>query len=152
MKGTVLTMDPGLRTGLALYTIGNPASFESYILDPDDTIRFLLDQGRIIRRDADDGHIVVEKFTVSQRTARSGAAALNWPWELTGVARAAALVNGLNFDTTQGPDAAKRFATDDRLKERGLYTGGTEDHARDAARHLLLWLARRRLMPPLAAP
>ena len=40
MKGTVLAMDPGLRTGLALYTIGNPASFESYILDPDDTIRF----------------------------------------------------------------------------------------------------------------
>jgi hypothetical protein len=39
----------------------------------------------------------------------------------------------------QSPSDAKRLATDDVLRTAGLYVPG--DHARDAARHLLLHLA-----------
>lgn len=41
----------------------------------------------------------------------------------------------------QTPAQAKRFGTDDKLKKMGWYVAG-EDHARDAARHLLVCLVK----------
>lgn len=39
----------------------------------------------------------------------------------------------------QTPAAAKAFATDDKLRRLGWWVPG-QDHARDALRHLLVWL------------
>ncbi len=45
----------------------------------------------------------------------------------------------------QTPADAKRFSSDARLKAAGFWRPG-EGHANDASRHLLLWLAKNRLI------
>lgn len=79
--------------------------------------------------------IVVEKFTITARTAQLSPQPR--AIEVTGVMKFIARRTGATFDNHQTPSAAKKFIPDSQLKKLGLWKPG-QDHARDALRHLLL--------------
>ena len=75
-------------------------------------------------------HLVVESFLRAVSPNRDLT-----PVKVIGVIEEWARQNEIPI-TFQTPSQAKHFFTDERLKERGVYYKG-EQHARDAARHLL---------------
>lgn len=88
--------------------------------------------------------IVYEKFTITQATLRKAREA--HAIEVIGVLKYAAFQHGCRL-IEQTPGDAKKFATDARLKHLGLWVPG-KDHARDAARHWLLFNVREGRINP----
>jgi hypothetical protein len=86
--------------------------------------------------------VVYESYIITAATAQKSQQP--WSLELIGAARWICHDTGQPFEL-QKPADAKRFVTDARLKHLGLWVPG-EDHARDALRHLVLALAKRRLI------
>jgi len=84
--------------------------------------------------------LVVEQFTISVGTAKKTRAGSNTAIEIIGALRWIAHARGIPF-VVQTPADAMSFMTDAKLKRLGWYTPGA-DHARDAARHLALYLLR----------
>lgn len=84
--------------------------------------------------------IVCESYTVTPRTIKLTReySAL----EIIGTLRYIAGMHGKRFKL-QPPASAKNFMTNDRLRSLGWWRPG-EDHARDALRHLGLFLAEER--------
>ena len=144
----VIAVDPGEKTGIAIWECSAQV-LSAQVLSVSDTVEFFLGQ---LAKGTEDVWVVVEKFTITAQTGKMSTLGLNWPLELTGVARAVAQHNDWAFDNSQGPAAAKRFSPDERLKAAGWWDKlraaetGPEDHARDAARHLLLALCESKLM------
>lgn len=138
---SVFTLDPGLRSGWAMWESGK---FHAGISDPMD----MCDQIEMWTNhhaEKPGTLMVVEAFVVNAMTHKKDPKSLNWPWELTGVARYMAHRANIHF-ITQKPSAAMRFAPDEKLKRHGFYTPGKEDHARDASRHLTLVLSQLQII------
>lgn len=140
MPVRVLAVDPGLRSGLAYWHEGE---FHAEIEDPMDTLD-------LVWRAFAQGvsYVVVEAYTITAATAQKSQQ--HWSLELIGAIRWMAHQFERGF-VLQKPADAKNFMPDQRLKEIGFYTPGKEDHARDAARHLGLYLAKagQLKVPPL---
>lgn len=134
----VLAVDPGLRSGWAMWAGGG--LFTCGIEDPDQTMDLMAEWTAAWGR---RGLLVMEKFTITAQTGRFSPQPE--PMELIGVGKYLARVNGCVF-TLQTPADAKRFVPDVRLKAVDMYREGREDHARDAARHLVLRLAKEQLI------
>lgn len=144
----ILAVDPGLRTGLAIWEEGQ--RFQAVITDPEATCDVI---EQWANRHADSPALIVsESFDFRDNTAKLDTGAMHWPLELCGVARYLAYRNEIDFDT-QSPGQMKSFVYSDKanpnekLKRFGLYTPGPEAHARDAAGHLLLAMLTRGLKP-----
>lgn len=86
-------------------------------------------------------YVVAERFVISGGTVTVARGDTNWSIELIGILRYLCRKYGHEFDL-QGAGDAKRLGTDKLLRRLGWWTPGS-DHARDAARHLVLALARR---------
>ena len=125
----ILAIDPGLKTGVALFDLfsGSMTAFEV-----GDTLGGVLEEMIGRWRPA----VVAEKFTITSATVRNSAAP--WSLEWIGVARYLARKFECSF-TLQLPANAKRFGTDARLKRLGWWIPGM-GHAADAQRHTLLFL------------
>jgi hypothetical protein len=136
----ILTMDPGLTTGVALYD-REQDRFHSDQLDFNGTCAFLMQQGS---HKGEDLVIVSESFIITQQTPKNTQAP--WSLELIGVARMVSRTWCGRDLHKQDPASAKRFASDARLKHLGWHKPG-KGHANDAARHLLLLLATRAWIP-----
>jgi len=138
---SVLTViDPGFTTGIVhLYSNG---TFSADELGFDKISNALLNVGDSYREKA---VFVAESFRITVQTPKNTQAP--WSLELIGVARAVSrLYTGRDL-VLQDPSAAKRFASDVRLKHMGWHTPG-KGHANDAARHLLLFCATRGIITP----
>lgn len=137
----VIAVDPGLKTGIAVWD-SEDDDVVAHVLSPENTINFFLPW--LHERSPLKVWLVVEKFTITAQTGKMSTLGIGWPLELTGVVRAVAQRQGWEFDNSQGPAAAKKFAPDARLDAAGWLRPlraaetGSEDHARDAGRHLLL--------------
>jgi len=86
------------------------------------------------------GHIdvtVCESFIITRETLKK--TRQNWSLEAIGAMRYLSMERGKEF-VLQSPGEAKGFATPDKLKKLGWWPAG-EDHAQDAARHLLTYVA-----------
>ena len=81
--------------------------------------------------------IICEDFIYTPETAKKSRQ--TWSTEGIGVLRFLAHEYHCEF-ILQSPSSAKSFASNDKLKRIGWYTPG-QDHANDAARHLMLWAA-----------
>jgi hypothetical protein len=81
--------------------------------------------------------VIVEKFTITARTAQLSMEGIHMTMDVIGVMRFLSRRAGAEYDNGQTPSAAKRFMNDAQLKKVGLWQPG-KDHARDAIRHLLL--------------
>lgn len=135
MSTRILTVDPGKATGWAILEFGSAyfgeERFEEF---PEWAEEFL--------RSREAGYLVVaERFVISQGTMTKARTEINWSIELIGVLRYLTRKYG-HYLELQGAGDAKRFGSDKLLRRLGWWTPGS-DHARDAARHLALALARR---------
>lgn len=134
----ILTVDPGKCTGYFA-----DLEYEQYN-DQLPAMQFCEDAWAWARQYESDLTIVYEKFTITAQTLRK--ARESDAIHVIGVLRFAAHVFGCEL-VEQKPGDAKNFATDDRLKKLGLYLPG-KDHARDAARHYVVFAVRNGLIRP----
>ena len=88
-------------------------------------------------------HVACESFRITAHTAKLSPAP--WSLEIIGALRWLCHRNGIGF-TLQTPGDAKRFATDTKLDKLGWARPPGAGHARDAQRHLLLFLVRAGLL------
>lgn len=82
--------------------------------------------------------VVCEDYTINAATVKKSPAP--WSLEIIGTLKWQAYKHGAVY-VGQDVSDAKNFVTNDRLREAGCWTRGHE-HARDAGRHLLLYMAR----------
>lgn len=138
----ILAVDPGLRSGLAWWVGGD---WGTTILDPMPTLDFAFEE----LDNAPVDLVVCESYTITAQTAKLSAQ--NWSLELIGALRWQCYTAGVEFHL-QKPADAKNFVPDARLRQLDMWSPGTEDHARDATRHLILALAKsgQLKVPPLA--
>lgn len=124
----VIAFDPGKTTGWA--RLSN-ARFESGQLPWYDALHFVYEtllQGAQMT-------IICEDFIYTSNTATK--TRQTWSTEGVGVLRFLCQRYDQEF-VLQTPSGAKSFATNDKLRKLGWYTAG-QDHANDAARHLLVY-------------
>lgn len=140
---TIIAVDPGKVSGWAHMSHD---AFYSGQMDWYDHLQWI---DRILTTNAWSGGnkpvIVVEDFIYTAATAKKSRQ--TWSTEAIGVLRFMAFKHDLEF-VTQTPAAAKRFATDDKLKNLGWYTPTKGGHANDAARHMLLYCVSRGIIKP----
>ena len=131
---TVVAVDPGKATGVAMYRPGYTVSDEPYLrtetIEDWRTVPFT-----VMMMDPDLVH--VEEFRITAATAKKTAA----PWSLKCFGAIEALCHQRGTKFTSAPSANKDLVTDAMLKTAGVWPGKTA-HERDALRHLVLVLAK----------
>lgn len=139
----IFACDPGLRTGWASWVDG---AVQSGITDPmetGDVLEAFIEQ--TLAWGAKPVEIVFESYTVTSQTAQKSQQ--HWSLELIGVGRWLARKHFVKFvEPLQSPADAKRFCPDARLRAMNLWVPGGPDHERDARRHLVLRLAKHRMI------
>jgi hypothetical protein len=135
MSDILLAIDPGKATGYAFVDLAHNMVFESGECTFDETCKLLTSMASHYKSTM---HIVSESFIINANTVKNTQAP--WSLELIGVARWVSRVYTGRDLVLQAPAAAKRFSSDDKLKQLGWHSPG-KGHANDAARHLLLRLA-----------
>jgi hypothetical protein len=128
----VLAVDPGLTTGYVLWKNGKRIEGENKCED------FLKIAVKLIESKKID-YVVCERFIISAQTAKFSQAP--WSLEQIGVLRYFCERYSIPF-TLQNVSDAKRFATEERLKQIKWKRPKGGGHARDAQRHLLLFLVK----------
>lgn len=129
----VLALDTGYQTGMALWRDGEHTAWDM----PEDAAMNWCYEA--ITSGNFRGAVVVERLTITAQTAKKGDQVLS-SVEQVGFLRHLCYQYGLEFTNRQTPGEAKSFANDGKLRAMGWWTVGT-DHARDASRHLMLYLA-----------
>lgn len=132
---TLIGIDPGKMTGVAIL---RPNSDTPEVYEMDTEVFFAWVHNTLLQVGW-TYDIVCEAFVISQRTVKS--TSQTWSLELIGLLKWVSWHKGHDFELQQA-SAAKKFATDARLKEFGWYTPG-KGHANDACRHLLLHALKR---------
>lgn len=130
----ILAVDPGLMTGACRWFAGSGLEhgFQLPHLD------FLDWAWASLQTRGHETVIVVEEYRINSGTVKKTPAP--WSTETIGTLRWMARVTGARFEEQTAADA-KAFITNERLRAAGCWFKGQE-HARDAARHLLLYMAR----------
>ncbi len=136
----IVAVDPGKTTGIAEYA-PHLGKFDSYEMGFDETCAFVENR---LSAESYDVELVSEAFIITPNTGKNSQAP--WSLELIGVMRYLSRTKIGRDLVLQMPAAAKRFASDDRLRTVGFWTPA-RGHANDAARHLLLYTAQRGIIP-----
>jgi hypothetical protein len=132
----VLALDPGKKTGYCLYDTVNDTLVNQGEDQFAPTCAWVEHYASTLGSAC---QLITEKFTITVRTARNSQAP--WSLEMIGVARWLSQKYTGRDLLLQDVAAAKRFASNDHLRELGWWQVGTEGHVNDALRHLLLYLA-----------
>jgi len=132
---TLIGIDPGKMTGVAMWDASEGGTPHVMQLEVDPFFSWV--NTTLLTGKKYD--IICEAFVISQRTVKGSSQ--TWSLEHIGLLKWASWRMGHMF-TLQQASAAKKFSTNDRLKEFGWYTPGM-DHANDACRHLLLHALKR---------
>lgn len=132
----ILAVDPGKTTGYVLWNDGERIEGELYgeaFLDRADEL-IVSDQVDVV---------VCERFIITAQTGKKTQAP--WSLEQIGALRFLCRKHNVHF-VLQSASDAKRFATDHRLNALGWKRPKGAGHARDAQRHLLVFLVRQNLI------
>jgi hypothetical protein len=130
----VLSLDPGVTTGWALWSCGSLLGAGEY-----DEVA----TGNLIDHFTKTGGVVVcEAYIITAETLRRSRQTASL--ELIGVAKHFARTRDCTF-VMQTASSAKKFCTDDRLRAAGWKQRGL-GHADDALRHLCTYLVKNKLM------
>lgn len=127
----ITAIDPGKTTGVAMWEEDGTGfyQYDNWLQVP----------SSMWVRHADI--LIVEKFTITPSTAKKS------PQYDALYLIGALLYKYLDKVRFQKPSEAKSFSTDPKLKRVGFWTPG-QGHANDAARHLLLYLVKNRVIDP----
>ncbi len=131
----ILAVDPGKTTGYVLWTDGERVEGELYgeaFLDRADE---LIESGEV-------DVVVCERFIITAQTGKKTQAP--WSLEQIGALRFLCRKHDVTFVLQSAADA-KRFATEEKLNRAGWKRPKGDGHARDAQRHLLVYLVRKNL-------
>ena len=137
----VLAVDPGKRTGLALWVSHTDKDAKQYGEHQSWIEDWQQSMATIEAWVPNVDHLVVERFTISQGTVKKAAEA-GWSMGGIGCCQYWAAKHGVPI-TLQSPADAMNFAPRAKLERLGWRKPGP-DHADDATRHLVLWLANNR--------
>lgn len=135
----VLAVDPGLTSGYMV--VHNDHVVRHGQLSPMDMCNVF--ESEAIMKAGGERAFVYERFQITPMTAKNSPQPT--ALEIIGVLKYFAYVYKIKV-YEQTPTNAKRFSTNKKLKELGLYATGQE-HCRDAARHYLLWRSKRHFYP-----
>jgi hypothetical protein len=145
----VLAVDPGGTSGWAQARIDSAEQLKQTLtrgqLPPSEAANllrnFCLHARRQLALGSTEAYVLVmERFTITAQTGKMSAQydAL----ELIGLGRYLAEWSDVEFDVSQAPGDAKSFAHNDALRRWGIWVP-SEEHARDAVRHLVLKAAKQ---------
>ncbi len=138
----VIAFDPGKMTGWATYHVETRAYEAGQLEFMPACIR--LEEEIATAHAASEALVVItESFLITVNTAKNTQAP--WSLELIGVFRYLTKRYVGSDIVLQSPSSAKSFGTDDKLREMGFYRPGMR-HANDAARHLLLYVASKKIL------
>ena len=142
----VISVDPGLSTGLALIASDGPElcdSREVEVLKVEDALLEMLAKVPA-EVDTDEQHallFVVEKFTINAKTVRNSQAP--WSLEVIGIARNTLWRERGLTPVMQQPSDAMDLMVNRRLRAVNCWYVGGAGHANDAIRHGLFALHQR---------
>ncbi len=152
MKHYIICTDPGLVSGICLFKRTDDNEVELVWTDELDWLHTARKIDETLREyGGDDVDVVLERFTITQQTAKNSQQ--QWSIEIIGMARLLAVAHGAGEITLQSPADAKRFSTNARLKALDFWHVGGGGHALDALRHAVLrltntgWKDSRLLLP-----
>jgi hypothetical protein len=132
----VLSVDPGKVTGYVIWIDGTRIEGELPARE------FLLKAESIIENKEVD-FVISERYIIGAQTGKFSQAP--WSLEQIGVLRHICEKHNVPF-VLQNASDAKRFSTDERLDGIGWYKPPGAGHARDAQRHLLLYLTKNKII------
>lgn len=135
---TIVAIDPGKMTGWAKLSLGEFMSGQAELYEILEWVDASISMGLCPT-------IVCEDFIYTAATAKK--TRQTWSTEGIGVLRYLARKADVGFHL-QAPVDAKKFATNDKLKALDWYTPTKGGHANDAARHLLLYCTKNKLIDP----
>jgi len=137
----LITVDPGKASGWGTINLSDPLNKFKFGEYPFMEMNEALDRwSKDVLQYTDPLVIVCERFTIFEDTITKSRGSTNWSIETIGVARYIAHRDGHEF-VLQGATEAKGLGTDKLLRRFGWWTVGS-DHARDAARHAVLYIAK----------
>lgn len=141
----VIAIDPGKMTGYWVYDVNRLQTGSGGQLPQWEFIDLL---ARILETwQGEEVALVCETFTITQRSLTQRGDRL-WSVEQIGIIQYLQRRNAaLTSYTEQSPADAKSFANNEKLRRVGWYQVGQE-HARDAARHALLYATRNGHIDP----
>lgn len=133
----LLSIDPGLATGLCLIDISDPDnpfkvwSKEVSVEEFYDGIAGIMATPTV--------HVVIENFLITVETGKLPEAP--WSLNLIGIVQYLCYLNGKVLDFQLPSD--KPFADNDKLRMMDFWHVGGEGHANDALRHAMIWIVNR---------
>ncbi len=134
----IFAADPGLATGWASW---DGTTIKSGTADPMEFCGILDEWCQW--QSARGALVVLESYTITAQTIQKSQQ--TWSLELIGAAKW--LAHKWCVDVAmQKPSEAKSLVPDSRLRQLDLWAPGGPDHERDALRHLVFALAKRRLI------
>lgn len=134
--GSILSVDPGKTTGYVVWSDGERSEGE---LDFEAFLNFAWDQLQSETFDV----VVCERYIINARTATLTQA----PWSLEQIGALRFMCSKFNIQfVLQSASEAKKFSTDKRLNDLGWTKPRGAGHARDAQRHLLIYLVNKRII------
>jgi hypothetical protein len=134
----VLAFDTGYQTGVALW-LHEPQHHQAWDASAESAMDWFDDWTARTAFGVGGLTVIAERITITSQTHKKGDQVLS-SVEQIGVLRHLCRQRGFTFVGKQTPAEAKGFSNDRKLKAMGWWTVGT-DHARDASRHLMLYLA-----------
>jgi hypothetical protein len=134
----IIAVDPGKMTGWAHLRLGMFNSGQMPLSDYLVWFDQVLEEGL-------QPTVVCEDFIYTTETAKK--TRQTWSTEGIGVLRFLTAKYGFGFHV-QTPADAKRFSTNAKLKAMEWYRPSKGGHANDAARHLLLYCVKNKLIDP----
>lgn len=140
MDEVILAIDPGTMTGFACaHNDGTLMFTDQY--PRQEFCDWLYDYART---NGDELHVVMEKFTISERTLKASRAGSHDALSVIGMVQWASLHFCGRDLVWQQPNEVMALVTNDRLKALGWYV--KKEHARDALRHLAVRCAKLGLL------
>lgn len=130
----IVGVDPGKKTGVAVWDIKTASFIAQWEADPPTYTDWVI--GYLQQSQPGSVLVACERFVISGGTATMGRTDENWSIELIGWTRHAAR-RGAQVFVLQSVGDAKKFSSNDRLREAGWYPKG-KGHAADATRHAIL--------------
>ena len=147
----IIAIDPGLASGVAHVRVDpvGPVWFPIVSTDelaPRETGQWLRAALRLVP-DHDTTAVVIEKFTITAKTAQNSQA----PWSLEVIGQSRWIVweeiSPERQLIVQSPADSMAAFKNDRLRALGLWHRGGHGHAVEALRHVALFAHRQKLLP-----
>jgi hypothetical protein len=137
-QGRILALDPGETTGLAFFDTTDPGWAGAI----DQVKTWPIDHGirnlGILLDEMKPNYVVYESYNVYSWKADQHKGSSVPTIQVIGIIQTLCVQRNIPF-SSQTPQNAKTFCTDDKLKAWGLWTPGKK-HGRDATRHACFWL------------